>query len=96
MSVVEIWLLRKAKLSWSLRSNTEIGRFLGCRKAVFSEADFFNRIGQKQPFAQGSYRPVATFGSGKTNPSPKAGGGSGLSKLFKEEYACCHLSVRTR
>lgn len=43
------------------------------RKSVKIRRNGAAGFGQKQPFAQGSYRPVATFGSGKTNSSPKAG-----------------------
>jgi len=46
---VEIWFAQRAELSWFLRSNDKIERFLSCREAAPSEADFFNRIGQKQP-----------------------------------------------
>jgi len=45
---VEIWFAQKTELSWFLRSNAKIQRFLIYRKAALSEADFFNKIGQKQ------------------------------------------------
>jgi len=49
---VEIWFAQKTELSWFLRSNAKIQRFLIYRKAALSEADFFNKIGQKQPLAE--------------------------------------------
>jgi len=45
---VEIWLARKAELSWFLRSNVKNERFLNCREAALSETDFFNRIVRKR------------------------------------------------
>jgi hypothetical protein len=46
---VEIWFAQRTELSWFLRSNDKIERFLSYREATPSEADFFNRIGQMQP-----------------------------------------------
>jgi len=39
---VEIWLGQKTELSWLLRSNAEIERFLSSQEVALSEADFFN------------------------------------------------------
>jgi len=46
---VEIWFAQKTELSWFLRSNAKIQRFLIYRKAALSEADFFNKIGRLLP-----------------------------------------------
>jgi len=48
---VEIWFAQKTELSWFLRSNAKIQRFLIYRKAALSEADFFNKIGQERTLA---------------------------------------------
>ncbi|MBG0839448.1 MULTISPECIES: hypothetical protein [Pseudomonadaceae] len=55
---VEIWFAQKTELSWFLRSNAKIQRFLIYRKAALSEADFFNKIGQERTVAIGCYRPI--------------------------------------
>jgi len=47
---VEIWFAQKTELSWFLRSNAKIQRFLIYRKAALSEADFFNKIGHNRTF----------------------------------------------
>lgn len=59
MNDVEIWLAQKAEPYWFLRSNAEIEQFLSCRKTIFSETDFFIRIGHKETFICGGMPPLA-------------------------------------
>lgn len=52
VSDVEIWFVQRTELSWFLRSNDKIERFLSYREAAPSEVDFFNRIDPFPTFAE--------------------------------------------
>jgi len=81
---VEIWFAQKTELSWFLRSNAKIQRFLIYRKAALSEADFFNKIGQERTVAIGCYRPKAAVRQDGKRPEADITGSNAADPFVKD------------